>query len=181
MAQERITLEPSIDEAFYRRYAPAIFAYLLRHINSRQDAEDLLLDIFLVVLEKEPALRLDEQRLQGYMRTVARNKVADYYRRIHRHPLVPLEDVEETIYESEELAPERVVLDQERYTQLYRAVNELPELHQRILQLRFSHGLRCAEIATAISKSESAVRMILYRTLKLLRTSHAQYKEIADE
>jgi WD40 repeat protein len=50
MAQEYGTSEPSQeppeslrDEDIYRRYAPQIFAYLLRNVPSHQDAEDLLL------------------------------------------------------------------------------------------------------------------------------------------
>lgn len=41
----------SPDAMLYQRYAPSIFAYLYRQTTSREDAEDLLLEVFLAVRE----------------------------------------------------------------------------------------------------------------------------------
>jgi RNA polymerase sigma-70 factor (ECF subfamily) len=155
--------------ALYQHYAPTVFAYLLRRLGSREDAEDVLLEVFLVVLEKGPALEQDEQRMRSWIWTIVRNKVVDHYRRFTRRPSVPLADVEEMIYESDEREPEQVALRREEYAQLRNSMKELPELQREVLQLRFGHGLSCAEIAQVVSKSESAVRMLLHRSLKLLR------------
>jgi DNA-directed RNA polymerase specialized sigma24 family protein len=56
MAQEYAVARQVREEAIYRRYAPDVFAYLLRHVPTYQDAEDLLLEVFLIVLEKLPLL-----------------------------------------------------------------------------------------------------------------------------
>jgi RNA polymerase sigma-70 factor, ECF subfamily len=184
MAQEYRTSEPSQEqesstfsreEVVYRRYAPQIFAYLLRNVPSRQDAEDLLLEVFQVVLEKVPPV--DEPHLALYLRAVARNKMVDYYRRRGKHQLVSLEDVEERVYEREELDPERILLTREQHEMLHQAISALPELQQTILRLRFGHALRCGEIAQRLSKSENAIRMMLSRSLKRLRDLHALYEE----
>src|SRR5215469_9340460 len=143
MAQKYATSGRANEEAVYRRYAPQIFAYLLRHMPSHQDAEDLLLDVFLVVLEKLPALNIDERRLAAYIQTVARNKMADYYRQRGHHQLISLDEATETAYEPEELAPDQLALTREQYAKLYQAVNALPEPQQTILRLRFGHNLRC--------------------------------------
>jgi RNA polymerase sigma-70 factor (ECF subfamily) len=153
----------------YRRYAPQIFAYLLRHAPSPQDAEDLLLEVFLPVLEKLSTLDQDEQRLAAYLQTVARNKVADFYRKHGRQQFTPLEEIAETVYLHDELTPEQLVLTHEREASLRQAVSTLPELQQTILRLRFSHGLRCGEIAARLARSESSVRMMLSRALRSLR------------
>ena len=185
MAQEYGTSEPPqpyemsehfLAEAVYQRYAPQIFAYLLRNIPSHQDAEDLLLDVFQVVLEKLPTLE-DKSRLAAYLQAVAHNKMVDYYRRRGQRQFVPLEEVAETAYEREELAPDRVVLTREQYASLHQAINSLSELQQTILRLRFGHALRCGEIAKRVSKSENAVRMILSRSLKQLRSLQSMYEE----
>jgi RNA polymerase sigma-70 factor, ECF subfamily len=167
----------AIEEAVYRRHAPQVLAYLLRHMPSQEDAEDLLLDIFLAVWEKLSTLDRTEQQLGAYLRTVARNKMADYYRQRGKYQMVPLEEIAETAYEREELAPEQRALTREQYTQLHQAVSSLPEQHQAILYLRFGYGLRCGEIAKRLAKNESAVRMMLSRSLKLLRNSNPIYKE----
>lgn len=175
-SQEYETSELLQEEAVYRRYAPQIFAYLLRNVPSHQDAEDLLLEVFQAVLEKGPAL-VDGPRFAAYLQAVARNKMVDYYRRRGRHQLVPLEEVEETAYEREELGPERMLLTREQYETLNQAVSTLPELQQTILRLRFGHALRCGEIAKRLSKSENSVRMMLSRSLKRLRSLHSIYEE----
>lgn len=171
LSQKDELSEPLQEEAVYRRYAPQIFAYLLRNIPSHQDAEDLLLEVFQIVLKKLPTLE-NKQRVAAYLQTVARNKMVDYYRRRGKHQLVPLEEIAETVYAREELAPESILLTREQYADLHQAVNSLPELQQTILSLRFGHALRCGEIAKRLSKSESAVRMMLSRSLKHLRSLH---------
>ncbi len=52
MAEEYATFRRTHEETVYRQYAPQIFTYLLRHVSSPQDAEDLLLEVFLPVLAK---------------------------------------------------------------------------------------------------------------------------------
>ena len=184
MAQEYETSEPSQEyeipevlqeEAVYRRYAPQIFAYLLRNVPSHQDAEDLLLEVFQAVLEKLPTL--EKPRLAAYLQAVAHNKMVDYYRRRGRQPSIPLEEVAETAYEREELAPEWILLTREQYANLHQAITSLPELQQTILRLRFGHNLRCGEIARRLSRSENAIRMMLSRSLKQLRSLHSMYEE----
>ncbi len=166
---EEYAARQAYQEVVYRRHAPQIYAYLLRHIPSPQDAEDVLLEVFLPVLEKLPTLDRDERRLAAYLQTVARNKVADYYRRRGKLQLTPLEKITDIIYAREEQAPEQFVLAREQEAVLWQAVSTLPELQQTILRLRFGHGLRCGEIATQLARSESSVRMMLCRALKALR------------
>ena len=159
----------------YQRYAPAVFAHLLRHLGSREDAEDLLLDVFLAVLEKEAILALDEMKQHALIWAVAHNKVADYYRRSARRTSIPLSEKEETtIYEREEHEPEQVALRREEYAQLYNTMQHLSEIQREVLHLRFGHNLSCSEIGQVVSKSEVAVRTILHRSLKLLRRLYAE-------
>ncbi len=162
------------DAELYRRYAPAIFAYLLRNVVSREDAEDLLLDVFLAILEKRLSVDVDEQRLGTWIWVVARNKVVDYHRRNKHRMHKELHTVKDTLYENHEQAPEEIALKNEEYQNLYTTLQELPEVQREIVLLRFGHGLTCGEIATVIKKSEGAVRMTLHRTLKLLRTLYTR-------
>ncbi|GHO80559.1 RNA polymerase sigma24 factor [Ktedonobacter sp. SOSP1-85] len=159
--------------ALYQRYAPAVFAYLMRQVGSREDAEDLLLEVFLALVEKGPALQEDEHLVRAYIWSVAHHKVADHFRHFTRHPSIPLANVEEMLYERDERQPEQVALRREEYAQLYTLMRELPEPQREILQLRFGHELSYSEIAQIVAKSEAAVRMILHRALKVLRGAYS--------
>ena len=140
-----------VEETVYRRYAPHIFAYLLRRVPSYQDAEDLLLEVFRVVLEKLPTLDQDEQRLGAYIQTIASRKMADYYRKRGNFHQISLEEIGE--------------------------INALSKPQQMMLRLRYSHGLDVAEIATQLAKRESAVRMTLSRAIKRLRKLYPIYEK----
>jgi RNA polymerase sigma-70 factor (ECF subfamily) len=174
MQQQKYIMDDNTAGAIlYQRYAAGIFAYLLRQTASREDAEDLLLEVFLAALQRSNVLALSEQEQRAWLWTVARNKAIDFHRRNLRHPNVQLKTAEETIYANEEQAPEQYVLKQEEYAQLHIHMRELSDLQQEVLRLRFGHDLSCAEIAVVMEKSEGAVRMLLSRTLKLLRVIYS--------
>jgi RNA polymerase sigma factor (sigma-70 family) len=156
--------------AVYQRYAAALFAYLCRHISLQEDTEDMLLDVFLAALERPGFEGLNDKEQEAWLWCVARNKIADYHRKpVHRQGL-PLEMVPEEVYEQDDRTPERLLLRKEEHTRLQASIRQLPVLQQEVVRLRFVHGLRSAEIATILDKSEGAVRIMLSRALKLLRT-----------
>jgi RNA polymerase sigma factor (sigma-70 family) len=155
--------------AVYQRYAAALFAYLYRHSSSLEDTEDLLLEVFLAALERPGFEQLSEKQQEAWLWCVARNKVTDHHRKRVRRQGVPLELVLEDRYEPDYATPEAIFLQQEEYTRLRASIQRLPLLQQEIVRLRFALGLRSAEIATIMQKSEGAVRVMLARTLKLLR------------
>jgi RNA polymerase sigma-70 factor (ECF subfamily) len=161
-----------IDITFYDHHAPLIFTYLSRQVSSQQDAEDLLLEVFLAAFQHEPFRDFDSERQIAWLKRVARNKVIDRYRHQARLTMLPLETALETLDEA--LTPEQHVLQQEAYEQLYRALKQLPSMQQQIIYLRFSYRLRLNEIAEMLGKRENTVRSILSRTLRYLRTIYEQ-------
>ena len=158
----------------YQRFAPVLFAHIYRHTSSREDAEDLLLEVFMAALEFEGFAGLGAPEQESWLWSVARNKTIDYYRRHARRPKLELDLVVDSLYERDEFAPEHVTLRREEYAHLRANIAQLPEIQQEVLRLRFANDLHCSEIATVLQKSEGAIRMLLSRTLKLLRTIYTQ-------
>ncbi|HLW00640.1 MAG TPA: sigma-70 family RNA polymerase sigma factor [Ktedonobacterales bacterium] len=175
---ERMMLDDApgagVGATLYQRYAPAIFAYLLKQTASREDAEDLLLEVFLAAMERGSLTDLREPEQRAWLWGVARHKAVDHFRRQARHPSVHLRLVAETLYEDEQMEPEQIILKQEALAALIKAIESLPARQQEVLRLRFGHGLACGEIATLLKKRESAVRMLLSRTLKALRALYSK-------
>jgi RNA polymerase sigma factor (sigma-70 family) len=155
--------------AVYQQYSPALFAYLYRHANSLEDTEDLLLDVFLAALERPGFEQLGVKEQEAWLWCVARNKMTDHHRKRVRRQGMSLEFVLEDAYEQDHETPEVLLLRQEEYTRLQASIRQLPALQQEIVRLRFVLGLRSAEIAAILDKSEGAVRVMLSRALKLLR------------
>jgi RNA polymerase sigma-70 factor (ECF subfamily) len=170
-------LEASPAADLYDRYGALILAYLRRHTASLEDAEDLLLDIFVAALEQDQLAAVPEEARVRWLQRVARNKVVDHYRRSTRWLTVPLEERTESLEMETALAPEQVVLRQEEQDHLLEAIHQLPPLQQEVLRLRFVAGLRAADIASLLNKHESAVRKLLSRTLNLLRSRYTTVTE----
>ena len=165
--------DPSL-ATLYQRFAPVLFAYLYQHTSSREDAEDLLLEVFLAALEYSGFGALDAKEQESWLWSVTRNKMIDHYRRATRRPGVRLDLVLDDLYERDEYAPEHVTLRREEYAHLRATIKTLPELQQEILRLRFANDLRCSEIAAVLQRSEGAIRMLLSRTMKVLRAVYAK-------
>ncbi|MBV9614080.1 MAG: sigma-70 family RNA polymerase sigma factor [Ktedonobacteraceae bacterium] len=162
--------KPAATATLYRHYAPALLTYLRLHTPSREDAEDLLVDTFLAALENTNFSQLSEVEQRHWLWRVAHNKVADCYRGKARWTKVPLDQIAETISDEEEGAPEELALRDEEYRRLRESIKHLPVLQQQVLRLRFVNGMRCTEIATLMGKRDGTVRMLLSRTLNLLRS-----------
>jgi RNA polymerase sigma factor (sigma-70 family) len=161
----------------YRSYAPTLLTYIYRQLSSREDAEDILLEVFQAAVESDSPITLNEGEQRGWLWTVARRKVSDHYRRVYRRPVsdTMLEEVDEVLYEDEVHAPEHFVLRQEAYAELRVYVSSLPELQQNILRLRFAYGFTYNEIAQHLNKSSAAVRVMLSRSINLLRDHYQQH------
>jgi RNA polymerase sigma-70 factor (ECF subfamily) len=160
--------DDSLVDALYRAHAPAIFTFLRQHTATRSDAEDLLLDVFVIALEHERLAGLTDNHQLAWLWRVARNKAIDHHRRNARRPTQGLQDIEGRLTDEDD-SPERAVLRQDEFQRLHASLQELTPLQQDVLRLRFADDLRCREIALALGKKESTVRVLLMRTLRFLR------------
>ncbi|HTK08245.1 MAG TPA: sigma-70 family RNA polymerase sigma factor [Ktedonobacteraceae bacterium] len=179
MQQQR--MRPILDGSplalLYERDALTIFTYIVRRVSVREDAEDILLEVFLAALEQETLADLHAEKQRAWLLRVAHNKVIDHLRYQQRRSIVPLETVSETLYAHEENEPDVLLLAQEEYAQLRSHVEQLPALQQEVIRLRFSAGLHYHEIARLLNKREGAVRVLLSRALGLLRTIYRRSRE----
>lgn len=155
----------------YEQYAPAIFAYLVQRVPHEEDAEDLLVEVFLAALESTLFPAMPEKAQLAWLWRVARNKTIDAYRRSTRRRArnVPLDVITESITEDEDDGPEHFALLQEEYDVLQGHIQNLPPQQQEILRLRFAQEMRCSEIAAHLGKREGAIKVMLSRTLNFLR------------
>jgi RNA polymerase sigma factor (sigma-70 family) len=161
----------------YRKHAPGLLTYVRMRVPSPEDAEDLVVEVFVAALEQAPFAALSEQAKQSWLWRVTRNKVIDAYRRAKTRQNVTLDHVAEGLFEEEMFSPEYSALQQEDYLDLSAHLQRLPPLHQQILRLRFGQDLSCREIATMLGKPENVVRVTLSRSLNRLRTIYRQRRE----
>src|SRR5579859_296394 len=121
----------------YRTEAPGLLAYVRMHISSVEDAEDLVVDVFMAAIANAQFGAFSEKEKQLWLWRVTRNKVIDTYRRAKTRQNVTLEQEASGLFEDELSSPEYRALRQEEYKELYVHIQSLPPLQQHILRLRF--------------------------------------------
>src|SRR5215471_129522 len=156
----------------YDRFARTIFNYIFQHISHKQDAEDLLVEVFLAAFKNAALLSLPADRQMGWLLHVTRNKLVDRHRHSALSTLVPLELASEV--EDEAPTPEQYAEQQESYERLYSALGQLSALQRELIWLRHTKSLRFCDIACRFKKSEVAVRQMYSRTLQQLRGIYHQ-------
>lgn len=157
----------------YEQHARAVLGYLYHRLPTLADAEDTLADVFIAALRAAAA---GETLGIGWLLTVARRRVADYYRDRQRtqvtHALVGSGWASQVGDPRGE--PEQTLLRAEERDALLRLVSKLPDDQREALALRFVTGLRSAQIAEVLGKSDEATRALLSRALRRLRRDWEQ-------
>ncbi len=150
------------DEAFrilHDRYRQRLFAYVRQMLSScsRQDAEDVLQDVFV---RAYGALRNDnrEMNVRAWLYRVAHNRCIDHLRR----PIPPAAEIFEVsrkpLHDPVEEAQRRDDL-----RQLVADVGQLPEQQRSALLMREIDGMTYADLANALDVTVPAVKSLLVR------------------
>jgi RNA polymerase sigma-70 factor (ECF subfamily) len=147
-----------IDE-LYERYARALLSYLRHRLPSLADAEDVLAEVFLSAVR---AANLGESVGAGWLMIVSHRRIADFYR---ERRAIPLTEEQLLVSETPE-NPEWMALRAEERQELLALVANLPADKRDVLTLRFAGGLRSAEIADLIGKTDVATRALLSRAIR---------------
>ncbi len=164
--------QAGVDVALYHQHGPRIFAYIYRQVSSQQDAEDVLLDVFIAAFKAHDLAGLAAEQQVAWLQQVARHKVIDLYRRKIQVTFLPLEYASEVM--DRDLTPEQHSMQREAHKQLHQVLTQLSPLEQQVIHLRFGNGLRFAQMAEILNKSEGSLRALLSRTLRRLRTMYPE-------
>lgn len=176
-SQTASTLDDPFIVRLYQKHALSLMTYVRRHVRTREDAEDIVLEVFLAAMKQQEIRFLPEEKHLAWLQRVAYHKFVDHYRHVSARSMVPLEEASEQLLTDDDHGPEQRALRNEEDALLRERVGQLPEHYQTILQLRFANGMRCTEIASHLQKSDGAIRMVLSRALNALREIYTQPKE----
>ena len=157
-------------EAFgqiYEMYSPLVFRFLLAHMDSQLDAEDLTEEVFLRAWQSLPGYRMRGVPFTGFLFRVARNALYDHYRRTRKRANDSGLD-QELVDDFQPDPAESVPAYMER-RELRQTLARLREDYRTVLVLRFLVGLSPEEAAQAMDRSPGAVRVLQHRALAALR------------
>jgi RNA polymerase sigma-70 factor (ECF subfamily) len=150
----------------YQSHLDAIYRYVYFRVGDTHDAEDLTEQVFLKAWEALPGYRLRGNPFTSWIYRIAHNLVVDYHRR--RKPVEPMLSTDQPERTDEQLASLEQVIAAEEAETLSQAIRRLSDDQQQVIILRFVEGLKHAEVARIMGKSEGACRMIEHRALMAL-------------
>jgi len=156
--------DSAAEAELYRRLAPRVRLYGLRHLRDRDAAADLVQHVLLVTLERLRAGKLREpDRIVSFVLGTSRMTVLEMRRGTWRR-----ETLLETWGETAEAvdAPEPLALDPDR---LARCLEGLSERERSVVVLSFFADKQADEVGAELSISGGNVRVIRHRALARLR------------
>src|SRR5579864_2953357 len=146
----------------YRAYSAQLLAYLVTQVRRREDAEDLLGEVFLQAMRDVARFEGNLSGFRAWLYRIATNRAVDLARRNQRRPEEPLAIVIEQPGSADPAGEALGNVDRER---LWRAVMALPEAQRQVVAMRLAGGLSAPEIADAVGKPVGAVKALQHRAL----------------
>jgi RNA polymerase sigma-70 factor, ECF subfamily len=140
----------------YDNYRVILFGLLIRILNSREEAEDVLQEVFLQVWRR--ARDFDETRGKPFtwLVTLARSRAIDRLRSLGARDRVAQASVREASEEVSDAA--RDTFRSEQRALVTSALSQLPEEQKRPLVLAYFDGLTQSEIAAKLGAPLGTVK-----------------------
>ncbi|MDQ2829716.1 MAG: RNA polymerase sigma factor [Chloroflexota bacterium] len=165
----------------YDLYLNRVYAFCLGHTASREEAEDVTAQTFERALTALPRYEDRGAPLSSWLLRIAANAAVDRARSAKRvttlsGPAVDDNDQapEEDAVRSEEPGPAELAEQWEQAQSMRERLAALPTDQQRAVRLRYYEDRALLDIAAEMGRSEGAVKQLLQRALKGLRTQMQQ-------
>lgn len=162
---EAARTDASAFAVLYERYYPRVYRYVYHRVGSATDAEDIAALVFMKTLEGLSGYQARGSGFAPWLFRITRNAVVDHYRKTRTH--AALDGLEHHTAHGD---PVSHVLTNESAEELRRLVYHLSTDQREVVLLRYAADLSFAEIAATLKKNEPAVRMLLHRGLRKLKT-----------
>ena len=152
----------------YQRYAGKLYAFSLKYLKSKEEAEELVQSVFLKVWEHKKNLKKDTS-FKSYLFTIAYNEICNLFRRRkYQQNLITKIETEssEASGETEDQIEFQFVLEQ-----VDQIIARLPEKQKTIFLKSRQEGKSTKEIADEFGLSPGTIDNYISESLKFIRTN----------
>ena len=150
-------------QKLFVRYYGRLCCYVYHLLGDREDAEDVVQDLFLTLWNNRKKITIDEN-VSGYLYKMAKNLALNHIRTQMNY---------QTVLENREEPPpyyEEISLETEEFRKLlFECINLLPDRCKEILLLHRVKGLKQKEIADQLSISVKTIKNQIGASLQRLR------------
>ena len=171
-------------EQTVRKEGGKLLNFIKRKVRDDDDASDIFQDVFSQFTEAYRGLE-EIERVTSWLFRVARNKIADLYRR--KKPAAAsrqqLQSDEEGIPSVSLLdilpdlgpSPDDMLHNESMWEAIEAALDDLPENQREIFEMHELDGLSFRDIAELTGETENTLRMRKYYAVQFLRDRLATY------
>ncbi len=140
----------------YDRYSSILFGLLLRILNGRAEAEDVLQEVFIQVWQKAGDFNEDRGRAFTWLVTLARSRAIDRLRSTESRDRTAHRAAREVI--DWEINADDGAIRSEESALVRSALAEIPAEQRRTLTLAYFEGLTQSEIASRLNEPLGTVK-----------------------
>ena len=179
MTRQTDQIEPSIDnfDAIYDFYHGRIFGLAYRMMGNADEALDVTQDAFISAYKNLHRVApggsssQTELNLSAWLYRIATNKCIDALRQRKRRAGIDWDTFVQTKPAASSAAghPETYAMDQETSAQIQRVLNDMTPNYRMALLLHEYQGFSVREIASAMNRTESAIKSLLFRAREQFR------------
>ena len=181
-----MTTQPSLDEIslleriaqqdqtalseLYDRYARVLYALAFKILESVEEAEEVVLDVFSQVWRTAGRYDAKRGRADAWLFMLTRSRSLDRLRSLQRLTKTATASVDAAAVEfPASCSPEEDLLISERRTHVVAAMSKLPPEQRQVLELAYYKGLTHVEIAAQTGKSLGTIKTRIRLGLGKLR------------
>ena len=166
-ADERLLIEaaqqdPARFADLYELNFERVYAYVVKRVEDRAESEDLTSEVFHQALANLKRFEWRGIPFAAWLFRIAANLISDRWQRSGR------EVTDEESIGLAQVSPAEFEVVERRAT-LFRLVETLPAEQKRVIVLRFVEQKSIKEVASAIRKTEGAVKQLQFRALSTLK------------
>lgn len=167
-----MSLNDNID-GIYTEYSPRLLGYIQSQVRNREDAEDILHDVFYQLARTSLDDGSEIERISSWLYRVTRNAVLNFWRK-KREVALDTEDsvcdeIARTLFCNPADAPDSVLLRILVWQELDIALSELPPEQSEVFCLTVFDGMPIKDISSATGTPVATLLSRKHYAVKYLR------------
>jgi RNA polymerase sigma-70 factor, ECF subfamily len=157
----------------YDRYSRIIYAIAWKSLNSAEDCEEVVLDVFAQIWRIADRFDRHKGSVEQWIFTLARSRILDRLRKIQRLNKVntAIASGKEIEFPTTSVDPIESVEIAERRQQVLTALNQIPPAQRQVIEMAYYRGLTHTEIAVATGLSLGTVKTRIRLGLSKLKVA----------
>jgi len=159
--------DPAAIGWLYDRYFDRLYRYVLFKIENPEEAEDIVGMVMLRMIESITTFQWQGTSFAAWLYRITYNQMIDVIRLRRRQNQVALDPLADLLV-AESGDPATWAEASEMRGHLRAALSRLTDLQAQVIALRFGGGLRNAEIAEILGRSEGAIKALQHSALQNL-------------